>query len=165
MQPLVVFDALVPSDLQNQCLRLQKCRTQTHIDTKGMRQTSRMDLGTSFRLDALTSESSPALLCPQAFADWPVEWATYPDSNAVWQGDLETDVLCHWRGAEEEMLSNLHTVYASIKTERRGRQREKWCARTATLGGRRRSGCGWWCCKKRNKSSQSNLWQWLLQCH
>lgn len=141
--------------------------THTHTDKQiqmAWGRQSRMDLGTSFRLDALI-QASPALLCPQAFPDWPVEWATYPDSNAVWQGDLETDVPCHWHGADEEMVSHEHTVICVYEDRGRDRQREKLNAWLAMLGGRKeeqqwvvvvvvRGGC-----KRRNKSSQSNLWQ------
>lgn len=37
-----------------------------------------------------------------------------------------------------------------------GRKEERWWVRVAAVV----EGC-----KRRNKSSQSNLWQWLLQCH
>ena len=141
--------------------------TRTHTDKQiqmAWGRQSRMDLGTSFRLDALI-QASPALLCPQAFPDWPVEWATYPDSNTVWQGDLETDVPCHWHGADEEMVSHVRTVICVCEDGGRDRQREKLNAWLAMLGGRKEeqqwvvvmvAGGG---CKRRNKSSQSNLWQ------
>lgn len=81
---------------------------------------SRMDLGTSFRLDALIFWAGRALLCPQAFPNWPVEWVTYPDSNTVWQGDLETDVPCHWHDAVEEMASRVRTQYICVSTKTEG---------------------------------------------
>ena len=91
----------------------------------------------------------------------------------MWQGDLETDVPCHWHGAEEEMVSHVHKVYVSIRTEGEGdreieclngnvgrkKEEQQW------VGGGSGGGGGGGGCKRRNKSSQSNSWQWLLQCH
>lgn len=126
------------------------------------------------QVSAWTPSYTPAsstLLCPRAFPGWPIEWVTYPDSNTLWQRDLETDVSCHWHGADEEMVSRAHAVYLSARTEGgRERGRESGCL-TGDVGGRKEE--RWWVrvaavaegCKRRNKSSQSNLWQWLLQCH
>lgn len=113
--------------------------------------------------------ASSTPVCPQAFPGWPIEWVTYPDSNTLWQRDLETDVSCHWRGADEEMVSRLHALYLSLRTEGGGRS---GCL-TGDVGGRKeerwrvrvRVAAAAEGCKRRNKSSQSNLWQWLLQCH
>lgn len=68
-------------------------------------------------------------------------------------------------------MSRVHPVYLSVRTEE-GREggRESGCF-TGDVGGRKEE--WWWVqvvavvegCKRRNKSSQSNLWQWLLQCH
>lgn len=138
----------------------------TQTDTNGMRQARQDGPGDKFLPGRPHIQASSALLCPQAFPDWPIEWVTYPDSNTLWQRDLETDVPCHWHGADEEMVSRVHTVYVSMKTEGEG----DWMLGWWCWEEERRSsgGCGWWwwrVVKKRNKSSQINLWQWLLQCH
>lgn len=43
----------------------------------------------------------------------------------MWQGDLETDVPCQWRGAEEEMVPHVHTVYICVYEDRRERETER----------------------------------------
>lgn len=137
-QPLDVFDALVLSDLQNPRLCLQNVACK---HTKGMRQSKQDIPGDKFPAECPHIPASPALLCPRAFLDWPVEWATQPDSNSVWQGDLETDVPCHWHGTENEMVSCVHTVYISMKTKGE-KDRERNCM--LELRVRRRSSGGWW---------------------
>lgn len=99
------------------------------------------------QVSAWTPSYSPASstpLCPQAFPGWPIEWVTYPDSNTLWQRDLETDVSCHWHGADEEMVSHAHAVYLSARTEggREGGRVDAWLE---MLEEERRSGggCGW----------------------
>lgn len=77
---------------------------------------SRTDPGTSLRLDALICEPFLPCFAHRPFPGRPVEWATYPDNNTVWQRDLETDVPCHWRGAGEDMVPHMHTVCVSLRT-------------------------------------------------
>lgn len=97
------FDALVPSDLQNpSVLARLACK-----HTNGVRQGKRDRPEDKFPAGCTQMPASAALLCPRALLDWPVECATSPDSNSEWQLDLETDVPCHWRGAEEEMVSRI----------------------------------------------------------
>lgn len=166
-QPWVVFDALAPSDLQTHgCQSLTK---HTLTDTNGTRQARQDGPGDKFPPGRPHTPASSTPLCPQAFPGWPIEWVTYPDSNTLWQRDLETDVSCHWHGADEEMVSLVHAVYLSVRTEggresgrlagdvgRKEERRRRWRVRAAVVV----EGC-----KRRNKSSQSNLWQWLLQYH
>lgn len=166
-QPLVVFDALAPSDPQTHgCESLTK---HTQTDTNGTRQARQDGPGDKFPPGRPHTPASSTPLCPQALPGRPLEWVTYPDSNALWQRDLETDVSCHWHGSDEEMVSLVHAVYLSVRTE--GGREGSGCL-TGDVGGRKEErrrrrvaaavvvGC-----KRRNKSSQSNLWQWLLQCH
>ena len=58
----------------------------------------------------------------------------------MWQGDLETDVPCHWHGAEEELLSRTNTVYVSMK-KKRETKRETECLNGNV--GRRKEEQGW----------------------
>lgn len=72
---------------------------------------------------------------------------TYPDSNTLWQRDLETDVSCHWHGADEEMVSRVHAVYLSVRTEG-GREGEWmldwrcWRKKGGAVAGSGGGGCG-----------------------
>lgn len=114
-QPLVVFDALVPSDLQTHACKSLTKHTQT--DTNGTRQARQDGPGDKFPPGRPHTPASSTPLCPQAFPGWPIEWVTYPDSNTLWQRDLETDVSCHWHGTDEEMVPRVHAVYLSVRTE------------------------------------------------
>ena len=64
------FDALVHSDLQNPCLRLQNVACK---HTNDMRQAKQDRPGDKFPAGRPHISASSALLCPQAFPDWPVE--------------------------------------------------------------------------------------------
>lgn len=137
-QPLVVFDALAPSDPQTHgCESLTK---HTQTDTNGTRQDGP---GDKFPPGRPHTPASSTPLCPQALPGWPLEWVTYPDSNTLWQRDLETDVSCHWHGSDEEMVSLVHAVYLSVRTEggREGGRVDAWLE--MLVEERRRGGGGW----------------------
>lgn len=129
----------MPSDLQiHACKSLTK---HTQTDTNGTRQARQDRPGDKFPPGRPHTPASSTPLCPQAFPGWPIEWVTYPDSNTLWQRDLETDVSCHWHGADEEMVSRVQAVYLSVRTEggREGGRVDAWLE---MLEEERRSGGG-----------------------
>lgn len=73
-QPLVVFDALVPSDLQTHACKSLTKHAQT--DTNGTRQARQDGPGDKFPPGRPHTPASSTPLCPQAFPGWPIEWVT-----------------------------------------------------------------------------------------
>lgn len=131
----------MPSDLQTHACESLTKHTQT--DTNGTRQARQDGPGDKFPPGRPRTPARSTPLCPQAFPGWPIEWVTYPDSNTLWQRDLETDVSCHWHGADGEMVSRVHALYLSVGTDRReGGRVDAWLE---MLEEERRSGggCGW----------------------
>lgn len=107
---MIYIKGTLNASVQTNCCphNMGNTNAHTHMCTQiqnGMKQAKQDGPGDKFPPGRPQIRASPALLWPQAVPDRPVERETYPDSNSVWQGDLETDVLCHWRGAEEEMVS------------------------------------------------------------
>lgn len=113
----------------------------TQTDPNGMRQARQEGPGDKFPPKRPRIQVSSAPLCPQAFPDRPIEWVTLPDSNTMWQRDLETDVPCHWRDADGEMVPDVHTDMSTQTEGERDRVLELryWEEERRSSGG-----WGWW---------------------
>lgn len=75
----------------------------------------------------------------------------------MWQGDLETDVPCQWRGADEEMASpRAHSVYVSMTTEGDGGT-ERETERLSGRVGRKRGGAA-----VGEGEGRRRRWQWRV---
>lgn len=109
----------------------------TQTDTNGMRQARQDGPGDKFPPGRPHIQASSALLCPQAFPDWPIEWVTYPDSNTLWQRgprDRCSLPLAWCRRGDGVPCAHSICVY---EDRGRGRQREKLNAWLVMLGGRK----------------------------